>query len=89
VNSKTTQRFRRAFAALPRDVQRQARESYLLFQNNPRHPGLWFKRIHARQPIYSARISLGYRALGVMEGDEIIWFWLGTHAEYDLLVSRL
>jgi hypothetical protein len=32
---------------------------------------------------------MDYRALGVKEGDEIIWFWIGSHADYDRLLSRL
>jgi hypothetical protein len=32
---------------------------------------------------------MDYRALGVREGDEIIWFWIGSHADYDRLLSRL
>ncbi|HEY3064347.1 MAG TPA: hypothetical protein VGL09_01055 [Methylomirabilota bacterium] len=39
--------------------------------------------------IYSARVSLGYRAVGLMEGDEITWFWIGTHGEYDRLLDQL
>jgi hypothetical protein len=26
-----------------------------------------------------------YRAVGVQSPDGIIWFWIGTHAEYDRL----
>jgi hypothetical protein len=36
--------------------------------------------------IYSARIGLGYRALGVRQGSTIVWFWIGSHADYDRLV---
>jgi len=38
--------------------------------------------------IFSARITAGYRTLGVREGDDMIWFWIGTHSEYDRLISR-
>ena len=34
----------------------------------------------------SVRVGLGYRALGVRHGDDILWFWIGSHAEYDRLV---
>ncbi len=87
--SHTTERFRRAFSQLPEHIQRQARETYRLFRDNPHHPSLWFRQVHPRRPIYSARISLNYRALGVREGDEIIWFWIGPHAEYERLISRM
>ena len=89
MKSHTTKRFRQAFAELPQPIQRQARQAYKLFEQNPSHPGLRFKPVHLTKPIYSARAGLGYRALGVREADEIIWFWIGSHADYDKLISRL
>ena len=87
MKSRTTSRFRRAFAELPPDIQQRAREAYKRFQANPQHPGLRFKQVHASRPIYSVRVTLGYRAIGVREGDEIVWFWIGSHDEYDRLLS--
>jgi hypothetical protein len=52
-------------------------------------PSLHFKKVHDRDPIYSARVTLGYRAVGLLEGDEITSFWIGPHAEYDRLQDRL
>jgi hypothetical protein len=89
MKSSTTEPFRKAFSRLPEQVQAQAREAYKLFRQNPHHPGLHFKRVHQTRPIYSIRVSLGYRAIGEQEGDEITWFWIGSHAEYDKLISRL
>lgn len=86
--SRTTARFRRAFEALPPEVQERARHAYRAFRTNPRHPGLRLKRVHPTRPVYSARIGLGYRALGVLEGDAMIWFWIGTHAEYERLLRE-
>jgi len=87
MNSKTTKRFRQMLAKLPRDVRRQAREAYRLFRRNPNHPSLRFKQVHPTDPIYSVRIGLGYRAVGIREGDTIYWFWIGGHADYDRLIS--
>lgn len=39
--------------------------------------------------IYSARVGLGYRALAVRDGDDVVWFWIGTHADYDQLIRSL
>ena len=41
------------------------------------------------EPIYSVRVTLGYRALGLLQKDEIVWFWIGSHAEYDRLLTKL
>jgi hypothetical protein len=70
-------------------VQAHARSAYRLFRQDARRPSLRFKRVHPSRPVYSVRIGLGYRALGVREGDAIIWFWVGSHADYDQLLSSL
>jgi hypothetical protein len=87
--SKTTERFRRAFAGLPAHVQDRAREAYRQFRNDPHHPSLRFKQVHLARPIYSARVGLAYRALAVRDGDVVVWFWIGTHADYDILLRQL
>jgi len=74
---------------LPEQVQRQAKIAYSRFQQDPFHPGLQFKQVHEVKPIYSARISRDYRAVGIKNGDEIVWFWIGSHSDYDKLLSRL
>ena len=89
MNSFTTERFRACLGRLPEPIQKRALRSYRVFQKDPNHPSLHFKQVHGTRPVYSARVGLGYRALGVREGDAIVWFWIGTHAEYDQLVSSL
>ena len=84
--SRTTEAFRRALDALPPEIRLRAREGYLLFRSNPSHPSLRFKRVHASRPIYSVRITLAYRALGLVQDDTIIWFWVGSHDEYERLI---
>lgn len=89
MTSRTTRRFRRRLTRSPDDVRRQARKAYRLFTRDPRHPSLRFKRIHATGPIYSVRIGIGYRAVGVLAGEEMIWFWIGSHSEYEKLLAQL
>jgi len=86
MQSRTTRRFWSLFSNLPSDVQQDAKRAYQLFQSNPAHPGLQFKKLEGEDDIYSVRIGLGYRALGVMKKDRVIWYWIGSHAEYDRLV---
>jgi hypothetical protein len=89
MKSFTARQFRQLFALLPRRVQHQARQAYRLFRQNPAHPGLRFKQVYANPPMYSARIGIGYRAVGVLDGDTITWFWIGSHAGYDHLLENL
>ena len=87
--SKTTSDFWKAYYALPIASQNLAKKAYELFQSNPLHPSLQFKKVNNEPTVYSVRISLSYRALGVKDGDTIIWFWVGNHDSYDRLISGL
>jgi hypothetical protein len=89
VTSETTDSFWKAYDALPKDVQLQAREAYRFFRSNPQHPGLQFKQVAPSISLYSVRVTRGYRALGTIHGEKITWFWIGGHNEYDRLVASL
>lgn len=87
MKSRVNSDFREHFGKLPLHVQRQARNAYRRFSQNPPHPGLHFKKIDPEGSIYSIRIGIDYRALGRIVGDEITWFWIGSHSDYDKLIS--
>ena len=89
MKSRATPRFWAAYRDLPPEIKEAARKAYQLFRENAHHPSLQFKKVHRHDPIYSARVTLGYRALGLLEHEEITWFWIGTHAEYDRLLEHL
>ena len=86
MKSVTTRRFREAFSKLPEPVRQQARRAHRLFRQNPSHPSLALKKVDEEKNTYSVRIGLGHRALGRMDGDTIVWFWIGPHAEYERLI---
>jgi hypothetical protein len=50
---------------------------------DPTHPSLHFKKLGR---VWSARIGLHYRALGLMKDDTVEWFWIGPHDEYDRIL---
>jgi hypothetical protein len=79
-----TPRFWACYRALPSAVQKLADEKYALLKSDPQHPSLHFKHIGR---IWSARVGLHYRVLGVDTPAGVAWFWIGTHAEYDRLVG--
>jgi hypothetical protein len=87
VKSVVTPAFREAFRRLPGPVQRQARQAYRLFAADPSHPGLQFKKVKASADVVSVRISRSHRALGARRGDTVIWFWIGSHDDYERRIS--
>jgi hypothetical protein len=89
VKSRATPRFWASYRDLPTEIKESARKAYRLFREDPQHPSLQFKKVHVLEPLYSVRVTLGYRALGLLDGDGIAWFWIGTHAAYDRLLDNL
>lgn len=78
-------KFWQCFDALPLKIQKHAKSNYSLLKKNPQHPSLHFKKIyHGRYR--SVRIGLQYRAIGVPVSDDVQWFWIGTHSDYNKLL---
>ena len=72
--------FWRAYHQLAAHVRVLADKQFQLLKSNPQHPSLHFKRVGR---FHSARVGAHYRALAVDAPDGILWFWIGSHAEYD------
>jgi hypothetical protein len=77
--------FWKCYSALPKDIQHQADHNFDLLKTDTRHPSLHFKKI---AKLWSVRVSREYRALGIDVDDGILWVWIGTHSEYDRLISQ-
>ena len=76
--------FWKLYDGLPEAVRDLADKQFDLLKANPQHPSLHFKR---RGRFHSARVGAHYRALAVDAPDGVLWFWIGTHAEYDRVVG--
>ncbi len=87
MKARTTRSFWKHYWNLPPVIRHRAQQAYELWRADPSHPSLFFKRVKESQPLYSVRIGLSYRALGLRKGDTLTWFWIGTHTEYDKLIK--
>jgi hypothetical protein len=83
VKSLTRPSFWRAYARLNEPTRQAARRAYALFEQNPEHPSLRFKKLGGYDHVWSVRINEQYRAVGERHGDMISWAWIGTHNEFD------
>ena len=81
---RTTPRFWKRFDNLSEDTQKLARKNFKLLKSNPKHSSLHFKKVGN---YWSARVGLYYRVLAIEDGNDFIWVWIGTYAEYDRLVG--
>lgn len=77
-------KFWAAYRALPQPVRALADKNFALLKADPDHPSLHFKRVGQ---FFSVRVGLRYRALALPVDEGMLWFWIGTHADYDLLLK--
>jgi hypothetical protein len=89
LKSQTTAKFRSLLDAAAPVRRAKIRSAYRLWRENPAHPSLRFKKVHPRLPIYSVRVDLNWRAVGVLEGETVLWFWVGPHSEYEALLKAI
>jgi hypothetical protein len=80
----TSPSFWACYRKLPAASQKAADKSFGLLKQDPHHPSLHFKKVGR---YWSVRASLSYCALGAEIPGGILWFWIGSHAEYDKLTS--
>jgi hypothetical protein len=72
------------YEALPAAVRKLADANYALLKRDPRHPSLHFKRVGR---YWSVRVGLHYRALADETGGDMLWFWIGSHADYGRMIK--
>lgn len=87
MKSMTLPSFWDAYRSLHKDIKQTARKSFRLWEQNPFHPSLHFKCINTAENIWAVRISRGYRAIGILDGDMLTWFWVGSHDQYERYFS--
>ena len=80
-------RFWQHYRELPKEVQQLADKNFALLLADPQHASLHFKRVGRTKHLWSVRVGIHYRALAVEKPEGLVWFWIGTHAEYDSLLS--
>jgi Txe/YoeB family toxin of Txe-Axe toxin-antitoxin module len=83
MKSATLPSFWDAYQSLDNRTKNGARKAYRLWRENPFHPSLHFKCINDEERIWSVRITLSHRAIGILDGDTVTWFWVGSHDDYE------
>lgn len=72
------------YRALPHSIQKLADRYFQVLRQNSQHPSLHLKKVDR---FWSARVGLNYRAVAVESDDGLLWFWLGPHDEYSILIK--
>ena len=82
---KATNRFWANYGDLDSGTKRIADRNFEILKSDPTHPSLKFKKVGQ---LWSARVGLNHRALAVQADHGFTWVWIGTHSEYDKILSQ-
>lgn len=85
MSNHASPRFWACYRQLSPEVQTLADKNFSLFEQNPQHPSLHFKKAGR---YWSVRVGLDYRALAVEADEGLLWIWIGAHDEYERLIGR-
>ena len=69
---------------LPEEIQAIADKNFELLKNNPYHPSLHLKHVGK---YWSVRVGKKYRTVAIESSQGLVWFWIGTHTEYEKLIQ--
>ncbi|HFE66411.1 MAG TPA: hypothetical protein ENJ93_04025 [Chloroflexi bacterium] len=83
----TLPRFWQCYQRLPKEARNLADRNFQPLKVDPYHPLLHFKKVGRQNQLWSVRVGRQYRALGREKPDGIVWFWIGSHSEYDKLLK--
>ncbi len=79
----TNPSFWECYYKLPLSIRELADKNFEILKLDSQHPSLHLKKVRR---YWSVRVGRSYRSLAVETAKGLIWFWIGTHSEYNNLV---
>ena len=84
MNHYTTSDFWHNYSLLPHHICKLADKNFELLKNNSAHPSLHLKKVGN---YWSVRVGINFRAIAIHTNEGLIWFWIGTHNEYNKIIK--
>jgi hypothetical protein len=76
--------FWKLYHQLPSEIQDLADGNFELLKEDSRHPSLHLKKVGR---FWSVRVGRKHRAVAIQSDRGLVWFWIGSHAEYDRVIE--
>ncbi len=93
--NQTSRRFREQLASLPPEILGITKKCCRFFDRNPTHPSLRHHQLRETKTgmhvpgSFSVSINKQYRAIYFVGDNSInVWYWIGTHSEYDIFTGN-
>ena len=77
------------FQDLPEKIQKSVRKAIRMYEESPRAKGLMLHRLKDNKRgshfdgSWSVRVNQQYRAIFVIVNGKALWYWVGTHNDYN------
>ncbi len=84
MNHLASPQFWKVYHVLPKEVRSLADANFELLKRDSKHPSLHLKKVRR---FWSVRVGRKHRALAVQRDSDLVWFWIGNHAQYDRLIK--
>ncbi len=81
----TSPSFWQAYGKLPSNLRNPANSCFGKLKQNPRYLSLHLKKAGL---YWSIRIGRKHRAIGAEVDLGVLWFWIGTHDEYEQMIKQ-
>lgn len=88
MTSRGTPEFWLLYHTLPVEIRAAARDAHRKFAANPAHPSLRLERMRCDPRAWSVRVTRNHRAVALRQGDDWLWFWIGSHVGFDRRFPR-
>jgi hypothetical protein len=81
-------------AALPERIREAADAAYSQFLADPNQPSLAHhplqdtRRGRHRKGSYAVSVTRRYRAIYVPDGNDNVWYWIGSHEDYNNFTGK-
>ncbi len=89
-----TKEYKAYLARLPERIRRLADGAFQEFLKDPGSPGLALhdlqdnNRGQHRAGSKAVSVTLRYRAIYVVDGGDNVWYWIGSHSDYNIFTGR-
>lgn len=89
-----TRSFKEQYERLPDKIKRLAVAAFKQFCVDPSHPALRHHKLENRKKTqhkddsFSVTVCITYRAIYFVDGDTNVWYWIGTHNDYNIFVGQ-
>ena len=93
-NNRRKKSYRDLYGYLPRRIQNLADAAFRKFENDPLDPALEnhplddISRGRHKKGSRAVSITQRYRAIYVVDGDTNVWYWIGSHEDYNIFTGK-